>query len=170
MTNFFKKRGLILICLVILLTCCVSSALAATPEFAMTRNFINVLESNDYKYTFVGKDSDGDEHVKVTFSDDILPDYTFHFYFDGEDFVNIRIFDVVTVSAGKSYTLNVVNTLNRKYNIATFTFDEEVSSIDVECDLYVTSDGAGSCVYKTMRSINNIFNKEECTDLLMSLN
>ena len=160
MHNSIIRKLILLFCLTTVSFSFVSNALATDEaQYAMTNSFISKLNSEGVKYTYLGMDDDDDELVQVRYTTDALGSYTLNFYFDGEDFVQIYVWNLVEANAGKNFTLNTVNTLNNKYNFVTFTLDEEDLVLDAQATFYVGVD-AGDVVYKTMNAINNIFRKD----------
>lgn len=148
-----------------------AASAADTPELATTKQFINYLESNNIKYTYKGKDNDDkDERVEVSYTLDNFESVKCVIFFRNNNHtVSIRIWDVLTASAGKNYVLNTLNSLNYDYKYAKFVFDESDNTVQVEMDMYVDKDHCDECVYDAMHILLEIIDDEEVAKKLHSL-
>lgn len=139
-------------------------------QYATTKDFIRVLEENDLKYTYDGIDSDNDERVFVSFDPDPYEECKFRFFFnEDQDLVSIRMFYLVTVTAGETFTLKTVNDLNYDYKHVKFVFDDSDSTISLKMDVPLYGDCTGEAVYKTFSRAIQILTQDEVQTALLSL-
>lgn len=139
-------------------------------QYATTKDFIRVLEENDLKYTYSGINSDDDEKVVVSFDPDPYEECKFRFYFNEEqDLVSIRMFYLVTVTAGETFTLKTVNDLNCDYKHVKFVFDDSDSTISLKMDLPLYGSSTGEAVYDMMSRAIQILTQENVESALLSL-
>lgn len=162
-------RRLLTLLLALVLTLNVASCFAEDAQYATTKDFIRVLEKNDLKYTYKGIDSDKDETVIVSFTDDFYDSVTVRFFFDeDEDKVSIRIWNLIDVSAGESYATTVINKLNKDYKYAKFILDTSDSTVSVENDIYM--DGTdGDKLLRLMNVLLQILTDDDCLDVMKTL-
>ena len=162
-------RRLLTLLLALVLTLNVASCFAEDAQYATTKDFIRALEDKGFKYTYKGIDSDKDEQVIVSFSDDYYDTIAVRFFFDeDEDKVSIRIWNLIDVSAGESYAATAVNKLNKDYKYAKFILDTSDSTISVENDIYA-DDTDGDKVVRLMNVLLQILTDDDCLDVMKTL-
>lgn len=91
------------------------------------------------------------------------------FFKESEDEVDLRIWNIVTVSAGKNYALNIVNSLNANWKYAKFVFDESDNTIQAEMDMFVNKEHCGEEIFKAMRKLFVVIDTDEIAEQLHSL-
>ena len=145
------------------------SALAESAELKTTQQFIDYLEKKDIKYTLIGL-SDGSEQITVSFNLEYLNSAKCNLFFDEDlDSVSLRLWNLVTVSAGKNYILSTVNSLNKSYKYAKFVYDDSDSSIQIEADMYIDEDHGARSVFDMMMILFSIADNEDIAKTLLSL-
>lgn len=162
-------RRLLTLLLALVLTLNVASCFAENAQYATTKDFIRALEKNDLKYTYKGIDSDKNETVIVSFTDDFYDSVTIRFFFDeDEDKASIRIWNLIDVSAGESYATKTLNKLNYDYKYATFVLDTTDNTVSVESDIYM--DGTdGDKLLRLMDALLQILTDDDCLDMMKTL-
>jgi len=147
------------------------AASAATPELTTTKHFIDYLEAKSVKYTYKGWDNDNkDERVEVTYTLDNFESVKCVIFFRNNNHtVSLRIWDILTASAGKNYVLTNLNSLNYDYKYAKFVLDEQDNTVQAEMDMYVDQDHCAECVYDAMHILLEIIDDEEVAKKLHSL-
>lgn len=124
-------------------------ALAATPDYTTTADFMAALDAAEIKYTFAGTDSDGDELVTVENVTDEYGDVTFRFYFgEDEDDVSMRVWNVIDFEeADRAQVLEACNQANYDYRFVTFYVDDSDNSVTMSYDAYLPAADSGElCV------------------------
>jgi len=165
--TFFKILSLVIA--VFVLAGLSLGAFAEKAALKTTQQFIDYLESKDYKYSLVGY-SDGNEQVNVSFNLENLDFAKCAIFFDDDlDSVSFRIWNIITASAGKNYILSTVNSLNKDYKFGKFVFDESDSSIQVESDIYIDEDHCGKCVFDTMMILFTVIDDDEVAKKIQSM-
>lgn len=139
-------------------------------QYSTTQDFIRVLEENDLKYEYGGVDDDNDEKVTVSFNQDVYEQFSFRcFFHEDEDLVSIRMWYIVTVTAGKDYALSVVNKLNADWKYVKFVFDESDNTLTLEMDVPLNAMNPGQTVYDMMVIATRIMTNEEVEASILSL-
>ncbi|MBR4549872.1 MAG: hypothetical protein IKO83_08165 [Oscillospiraceae bacterium] len=167
-----KKRLLSLlslVCLVAMLFSMTGVAHAQTAEFESTQTFLDYLDSKGIKYTYYGVDGKY-EKINVGFDLDNFSslDCVFFFKQDCEE-VSLRIWNIVTASAGKNFVLSTLNELNQDYKFAKFVFDASDSTVQAEHDMYIDAGHCGRPVYDAMMILFDIVDDAEIAAKLHSL-
>lgn len=163
------KKFVSLLLALLLTTACALPALAEEAQYASTRQFIQVLEKNNLKYT-LGSVAQNQERITVAYTDDNLQTITFTlFFYDSNHSVHIRAWNVVDIAAGKNYALNILNQLNNAYNYAKFALDESDSTLTVSADTYFNDGNAGTIAYDLMQVLLDIITDDDCIAKLQSL-
>ena len=163
-----RKLSLML-ALLLALAASASPASAAQAQLKTTQQFLDYLDSQDTKYQYLGVD--GDVEV-VTVS--MLTEHfsalqcALHFKDDNEQ-VSLRIWNLVTASAGKNYIYSAMNKLNSQYKFVKFVYDENDSTIQAEMDMYIDSDHCARSVIKAMLVMFVCIDKDDAAAILTSL-
>ena len=169
MKNF--KRILALLCVFSLVfsVALSSSAFADEPQYTSTKTFLSYLDSKGVKYKFYGIEDD-EEHVRVSYSLDNFSSLACNLYFrESSDAVSLRIWNIVTASAGKNYVLNTLNTIERDYKWVKMVFDESDSTVQAEMDMYIDANHCGKQVYSAMLVMFDVVDYEEVANALHAL-
>ena len=167
-----KKVTSCLLALLLIVSLCVPAFATSTNEgqYETTRSFIDVLQTKGLKYTYSGLNSDNDEKIRVSFSDDNFGSIVFILFFPSSaDEVSIRVWNLITVTAGKTYALNTVNTLNNNYKYARFYLDESDNTITCSMDAYLDVRSAGDTTNRMMSVLLDIITSDDCVKALLAL-
>ena len=144
------------------------SALASA-QYTSTQSFVDYLESEKIIYNYKGILSlTEEEQVTVTYTLDNLSPQTCSLYFhpDG-DSVSLRIWSIVTVTAGENYIFSTLQTLNQKYKYAKFVYDESDSTVEADMDMYIDPYRCGEVVCDNMQVLFTIV--DDAASMLQSL-
>ena len=135
-----KKALSILLCLVLLL-CFSSSALAVEPQFANTKAFLALLDSNNITYTVMGLDEEGDEQVLISNKGDKVQ-YTMNLFFESDNSgVNVRIWNLFDFNESRlGEVIYAVNSVNYAYRYTKWYVDESDYSVTVSWDFLLQED------------------------------
>lgn len=172
MRNLFTKRNTLacVVLMALLMVLAVSTASAATAKLQTTQNFLDYLGENNIKYTYKGMTESSGESVSVSYTLDNFSSLTCNLFFkESEDEVDLRIWNIVTVSAGKNYALNIVNSLNANWKYAKFVFDESDNTIQAEMDMFINKEHCGEEIFKAMRKLFVVIDTDEIAEQLHSL-
>lgn len=158
-----------IVCLVAMLLSFGAVGHAETAEFESTQTLMDYLDEKDIKYSYYGVNGKHEE-VDVEFELDNYSSMTCELYFkeDCEE-VSLRIWNIVTVSAGKNFTYSVLNKLNDSYKFAKFVLDESDNTVQAELDMYIDAEHCGRPVYDAMMALFDIIDDEDAVSLLQSL-
>ena len=164
------KRVLSFILITALSFCiCLNSACAVTAEFKTTQQFLDFLDAKGYKYSYVGVDEKA-ERVNVSFSLDNFTSVECAIFFKNDlEEVSLRVWNIITASAGKNYVLSTLNTLNKEYKFSKFVFDDSDSTVQAELDMYIDPDHCDRSVYDAMMILIKIIDNDEIAKTLHSL-
>ena len=163
-----RKLSLML-ALLLALAASAKPASAAQAQFKTTQQFLDYLDSQDTKYQYLGVDGDV-EIVTVSMRAEHFPALkcTLHFKDDNEQ-VSLRIWNLVTASAGKNYIYSAMNKLNSQYKFVKFVYDESDSTIQAELDMYIDSDHCARSVLKAMLVMFVCIDDDDTAAILTSL-
>ena len=155
--------------LAVMLASAAAPALADTAQLTSTQNFLDYLDLRDIKYTLTGMDGNS-EVVRVSFTLDNFSSLRCSLFFkdDGEE-VSLRVWEIVSATAGKSYILSTLNTLNSDYKFAKFVLDESDNTVQAELDMYIDADHCGRSVYDGMMALFNIIDNSSVAEKLHAL-
>ena len=158
-----------IVCLVAMLLSFGAVGHAETAKFESTQTFMDYLDAKDIKYSYYGVNGKHEE-VDVEFEMDNFPSTVCELYFkeDCEE-VSLRVWNIVTVSAGKNFTYSVLNKLNDSYKFAKFVLDESDDTVQAEIDMYIDAEHCGRPVYDAMMALVDIIDDEDAVSLLKSL-
>lgn len=172
MRNLFTGRKA-LMCAVLtalLMVLAVGTASATTTKLTTTQNFLDYLVANGIKYTYNGMTESSGESVTVSYTLDNFSSLSCKLFFkESEDEVDLRIWNIVTVSAGKNFALNVVNSLNASWKYCKFVFDESDNTVQAEMDMFINKDHCGEEIFKAMRKLFVVVDTDEIAEQLHSL-
>ena len=162
------KRLIPVLLAVLLLTMCVAHAAQET-EYPATRNFIEYLESKDIKYTYEGMQNEK-EVLTISSTLDNFESLAVMCYFnkDSEE-VSLRIWNIVTATAGRNNVLSTLNSLNAAYKFVKFVLDESDSTVQAEIDIYIDGDHCGRSVYDAMMAAFNVTDNDDAAAQLHAL-
>lgn len=139
--------------------------------YASTQNFINELESNGIKYTYRGVNDNGREQVRVSYASDNYDSIVFNIFFSKDsNTVRVYVWNLVDVAAGKNFTLNVLNQLNKDYLYAKFYLDESDSTVTCEMEgFFKSNNDAGFITKSIMLKLLDIIEDDDAVNGMMSL-
>lgn len=143
---------------VMLCTSLLVPALAATPTYDLTKNFITVLDENNLAYTFTGTISTGEEHISMDNEDENFA-YTLHIYCNADsDRATVFVWNIITF-ADEDFTnvLRTVNTLNSSYKYIRFYIDESDNTVTCAMNIILhDNDDSGDIVLEGLLRIASI--------------
>ncbi len=168
-----KKRTIKLVSLFLLVAFLFSvsspAVRAETAVLRSTQNFMKYLDQEGIKYSYLGVDG-RDEIVSISSGMDNFATLTCKVFFrDTEEIASLRMWDIVTASAGTNYILSVINGLNADKKFAKFVLDTSDSTVQAELDMYIDADTCGRCVYDAMLTLFILVDDEEVAAKLHSL-
>ena len=148
-----------------------TAAVAETAQFRSTQNFLDFLDSKGIKYSYLGVTDDGDrEIVRVSYTLDNYPSLDCNLFFKSDcEEVSLRIWNIVTATAGKNYVCSTLNSLNAAYKFVKFVYDESDSTVQAEVDLYIDGDHCGRSIYDSMMAIFNVTDRDDTASQLHGL-
>lgn len=132
----------VLLLTALLLSSCLPAL--AEAEYATTREFLAILDEAGMKYTNLGVDEDGDEHIMIRNPDADLS-YTVHYYFEGDqEHTSIFAWNLITFDpANKLMVMHVCNTLNYRHKYGCFYVDETDNTVTCSMNLIYRDDNVG---------------------------
>ena len=115
-----------------------------TAQLTSTQTCLDYLDANGIKYSYKGMGDTGRERVTVSYNCDNFESLTVTLLFDpDEDEVDLRIWSIITVTAGRNRTLETIQSLNAEYKYCKFVLDESDSTLQAELDLLIDKDHCG---------------------------
>lgn len=140
------KRKFLALLMLLILVCTALPALAATPDYQATADFLDALNEKDIEYTFNGIDSDGDENVTVHITTDEYGSATFQFYFSGGGrYLAARVWNVIDFDIDdRAAVLEICNKANYDYRFCCFYVDDTDNSVTMSVDACLPSSDSGS--------------------------
>ena len=157
------------VCLVALFFSLTGVSHAQSGELTSTQSFLSFLDSKGIEYTSYGL-GEKYEELGVSYDPDNFESLDCFFYFrDDCEEVSLRVWNIVVASAGKSYILSTLNTLNDDYKFAKFVFDESDNTVQAELDMYIDAEHCGRSVYDAMMALFEIVDNDEVAEMLHAL-
>ena len=155
-------KRLAMLALVLALLLGMTSSALAVPEnvsYDTTKAFLEVLDSEDVKYTYEGIGDSG-EQVRVAFNlDDGSCVIKFYFNEDNQH-CSIRVWNLIDFDESDlSRMYKVCSRINSDYKYTTFYVDESDNSITVSMDLILLGDGAASICDEALYHVASICNE-----------
>lgn len=172
MRNLINKKHVFAcaVLMALLMVLAVSTASATTAKLTTTQNFLDYLDANGIKYTYNGMTDSSGELVTVSYTLDNFSSLACKLFFkESEDEVDLRVWNIVKVSAGKNFALNVVNSLNASWKYCKFVFDESDYTVQAEMDMFINKDHCGEEIFKAMRKLFVVTDTDEIAEQLHSL-
>lgn len=170
MRNSILKKLMLCVALVSLFLSIAVSASAATAKLVSTQNFLDYLDSKGIKYTYVGLEENGDERVTVSYSLDNFSSLKCTLIFDkDDDEVNLRMWNIATVTAGRNKTFETIQKLNADYKYCKFVIDESDSSLQAEADMFIDKNHCGKPVYDAMHYMFVVVDDNTVSEIIHSL-
>ena len=165
-----KHTVLCAILMAMLMVLIAGTALATEAKLSTTQSFLNYLGEKGIKYTYHGMTESSGERVSVGYTLDNYSSQTCNFFFkESEDEVDLRMWNIITASAGKNFTLSTLNALNSGYKYAKFVLDESDSTVQAEMDMFISKDNCGESVYKAMKKLFDVVDADEVAKQILSL-
>ncbi|MGN0777670.1 MAG: hypothetical protein ACI4MJ_00835 [Aristaeellaceae bacterium] len=147
-----------------------ASAFATTAQLTSTQTFLDYLDANDIKYTYVGMTDKGHERVTVSYTGDNFDTLQVTLTFDkAEDEVDLRMWNIITVSAGQSYTYATLQQLNADYKYCKFVLDTSDSTLQTELDMFIDKDHCGRSVYDAMRYMVIVVDDDDVAAIIKTM-
>lgn len=131
------------------------AAMAATPSYSSTQDFLDLLDKNKIKYTYKGLDKDNDDHLTITYDGDSYS-LTLHWYFtEDNQHVSIRGWDLISFKKSDfADVVKTVNDLNSSYKYVTFEVDTSDNTVTVSYDFITPAGGdADVCAEVLVRMV-----------------
>lgn len=151
-----KKLVSLLLAVCMIAACSVAFAMPKNVTYANTVRFLQALEAADINYSYLGIDQDDDEHVRLTFDDEV--NINFFFTQDNEE-CNIRIWNLVELnpdSIGEAY--RICNELNYNYKFCAFYVDPSDNTVTMSMDLILRdSDDMGDICFEALVRVLRIY-------------
>lgn len=132
------KKFISAVLVIMLLASLSVPAYAASAKYSNTKDFIAMLDENDFTYTLNGIDEDNDEWIVVDIEDEGY-EFEINCYFDEEeDVISFRLWYLMEFK-DKDYfdVLKAVNELNGAYKFVTFVLDESDNTVTAKMDAVV---------------------------------
>ena len=167
-----KKRILSILAMVCMLAVLFSMPVAASASIAeldSTQDFLDFLDSKGLKYQYVGMGDNG-EQIRVSFTLDNFDALTCNLFFkDDCEEVSLRVWDIVTATAGKNHILSTLNDIEQGYKFVKYVYDASDSTIQAEIDMYIDGDHCGRSVYDAMMVMFNLTDDDDVAEMLHAL-
>ena len=128
-------KKLILALLILTLTLSAVPALAITAQYPTTQRFMDYMDANGTKYTYVGVNSNTqNEHVDVVFNGDNRSSIKVECFFNKDlNRCVVYVWNVIDYDAGsKSLVVMALDGLNSKYYFTKFYTDDDDNSVTAE--------------------------------------
>ena len=162
-------RTLALVCLLAMMFSLAGTAYSETAQLRSTQTFLDYLDSKGIKYSYEGL-SNGREEVSVTFNADNFSSLKCLLFFkDDCEEVSLRIWNIVTASAGKNYILSTLNNIHMDYKFVKYVYDESDSTVQAEMDVYIDADHCGRPVYDSLCVMINLTDRDDVAEMLHAL-
>ena len=131
-----KKTMIALLIVVSILMSVGIPAFAVNAQYSTTKAFLNAMDEESYKYTYVGIDNDNDEKITVKFNGDYMDTVNVNIYFNQDlDVVTMRVWDVIDFNEDDyEKVLLACNDLHRQYKFVTFLVDTSDWSVTAKLD------------------------------------
>ena len=143
------KKLIAALLLAVMLASLFVPAMAETPVYANTKNFLAVLEENDLAYEFAGMYANTDEELILIDNEDENFAYTFQIYLNEDnDRATVFIFNIINF-ADENFgnVLRTVNNLNYSYKYIRFYVDESDNTVTCAMNIILhDNDSAGDIV------------------------
>lgn len=158
--------------LVLVMLMCISclSCFAESAVYGSTKAFVSYMDRNGIKYDILGLLDYGAEVVSVSFDCNNWNSLKVYCMFsDDGEVVSLRIYDIITSSAGRNYTCAVLNSINFDYKFIKMDFDESDSTVMAELDMYIDSATCGRPVMDAVFALIKILDKDDVYQALSVL-
>ena len=153
------KKVCLALCLCALLLLS-ASAMAVTAQYRSTQNYMDYLDSQGIKYSYMGvQSSTNDERVRVSYSGDYMDSIVINCFFDedGDDCTMVFWNMIDYNAADESAVRAVCDALNKKWRFVRFFTDDSDNSVTVQMDVIFGSvSDAGPIGRIALRKIVNI--------------
>ena len=169
-TAGYGKRGFLILLVAVLVFAFACAALADSPKFNSTKDFLEYLDENDVKYSFLGMNDDQKfEQVQVNYSGDNVDEiHLMIFFHKDEDQAAVRCWNLVTVpQENLDEAYRMVNAKNLEYRWVSFTLDTQDNTIQAEADVGFRSRDVGAICHDMISRVVAIV--DECYPDLQTL-
>lgn len=170
MRRSFAEKLVFCAVLAVLVLSFAANASATTAKLVSTQNFLSFLDEKDIEYTYAGPNDGDDERVTVSYTLNHYSSLACTLIFDkDDDEVDLRIWNIATVSAGKNYTLSTLQKLNAGYKFCKFVLDESDSTLQAEMDMFIDKDHCVLPVCDAMYYMFTVLDDDTVAGLIQSL-
>lgn len=152
------KKAFLTILVTLLLLAIPVQALAVTAQYGTTQAFLNSLDEAGYHYSWLGVDSDNDEHIRLTFEGDYMSDIVTNWYFSEDpQRVGVRVWDIITYS-GQNYqnVLETLNNVNSSYRYVCLYADTSDNTVTAKFDMPIRQESCGPMCVEMLERLLNI--------------
>ena len=170
LNSMLKKIVACTVLMALLLSLAVSMAFAEDANLISTQNFLAHLDHQGVVYSYLGANDDGDERVSIEYELYNFDSLTCTVIFDkDDDEVNLRVWYIVTPTAGQNYILSAMNQLNLDYKFAKFVYDTSDSTVQVEMDMAIDKNNCAVPVLNSVTWLLQVVDTDEVAEKLHSL-
>ena len=130
---------------------------AVTCQYQTTQAFVDSLDEEEIRYSWLGVDNDGDEHIRITYKGDNMPSIQTEWYFEKDpQRVSFYIWDIIFFENEDYYdVLDTVNKINKDYRYLCLFIDSRDNSVNASyCMPLVVNSTAALCSDVLHRFIN----------------
>ncbi|MCQ2437076.1 MAG: YbjN domain-containing protein [Clostridia bacterium] len=141
---------------------CVLPAMAeehVEPQYAATKDFIRVMDANDFQYTCYGVDDSGDECLLVRMKNETYDRAHFYFFFNEDgDRVIVYLWNAIDFNpARRSIVLEVCNKSMVNYLYPRFYVDDTDNSLTMDYTAFLPETGKGEVCWSILEMMDNIW-------------
>ena len=143
-----KKAVIILIAILLVLTLVPAKSFAVTCQYPTTQAFVDSLDKEEIRYSWLGVDSDGDEHIRITYNGNNKPSIQTDWYFEKDpQRVSFYVWDIIRFRNEDYYdVLDTVNKINKDYRYLCFYINNNDNSVNANyCMPLIVNSTAALC-------------------------
>lgn len=168
--RIIHSRRLLIVCTVLLMLLVSANATAAlAAQQSSAQSFISYLEQKNIKYTYEGVNDNGIERIRLSYRLDHFDSLDCILLFQDNDEVDLRVWNIVTSSAGKEKTVDLVNRLNAAYKYVKFVYDESDSTVQGEVDMLIDAEHSAPQIYSAINLMLSVIDEPEIAEQLHAL-
>lgn len=152
-----KKVAAILTAIILAITIIPAKSYAVTCQYPTTQAFVDSLDEEGIRYSWLGVDSDGDEHIRITYNGNNMPSIQTDWYFEKDpQRVSFYVWDIIHFENEDYYdVLDTVNTINKDYRYLCFYIRNKDNSVNANyCMPLIVNSTAALCSDVLHRFIN----------------
>ena len=153
-----RKLVLFAVLVTLLLTFSLAFAVPNNVTYQNTRRFLETMDDNEIKYSYMGIDDTNDEEVKTEFSYSGGSLSVRIWFTEDNELCSIRIWNLIDINpAYLDSAYRICNDLNSKYKYTTFYVDTSDNSITVSLDVILRNTASsGEIAYEGLMHILSI--------------